>query len=205
MSQHVGRPPSSPLITPNSCLLIIIAPGLNDLNSLSRRARFGVRRETRRLLKAASLASVPCIVCSQCAKHGVHAFSHPLRKIAHQEIATGADGLPWQHKEFRQALAEHEQHVIVLAGFWLEQQIVSTTLHALAGGYDVYYVLDASPAMSRGATRSSQDRLIQAGATPVVASQVIHEWAIESERTGIAAALKALLRTASAHTEDKIR
>ncbi len=66
-------------------------------------------------------------------------------------------------------------------------------LHALADSYDVYFALDASPAKMQAAARLSQDRLIQAGATPVVVSQVIHEWALESADSEKTARLNALL------------
>jgi hypothetical protein len=81
----------------------------------------------------------------------------------------------------------------VLAGFWLEHEVVANALHALADSYDVYFVLDASPARMQAAAQLSQDRLIQAGATPVVVSQVIHEWAIETSDATKSAALNALL------------
>jgi nicotinamidase-related amidase len=90
----------------------------------------------------------------------------------------------------------------VLAGFWLEHQVVATALHALADSYDVYFVLDASPAKMQATVRLSQDRLIQAGATPVVVSQVIHEWSFEAADAAKAAALNQLLLSRSTSEED---
>lgn len=193
MPQRTHRPPLSPLITPATTSLVIIAPSPKDLNSIGRRARAGVRNATVRIMTAASLLCVPCIVYSQCSRPGAHGLARQLGKLAHREIVAQPDTLPWQHEEFKKALEEQDRHVIVLAGFWFEHQIVATTLHALADTYDVYFVLDASPAKLRCTLRLSQDRLIQAGATPVVVSQVIHEWAIESGSEAIAGAIKDLL------------
>lgn len=117
-------------------------------------------------------------------------------------FATGATRDPWQHIPLRDALSQQDRPALVLAGFWLEHQIVATALHALADSYDVYFVLDASPARTQTAVRLSQDRLIQAGATPVVVSQVIHEWSLETADAAKAAALNALLLSRSTSAED---
>ena len=104
----------------------------------------------------------------------------------------GEHAFPWQDPLFTESVAREDKPVLVLAGFWLEHQVLATALHALANCYDVYILLDATPARERDAARLSQDRLIQAGATPVVTSQVIHEWSAESNDASRRAALSDL-------------
>lgn len=193
MTQHFVRSTSSPLIAPTSCCVLLHAPALHDLTSLSRRVRADILRNFVRILSAARIVGVPAFVCSPCDQPLKHGFAAPLSAIAHREFPAETLGLHWQHVPFREALSEQDRSALVLAGFWLEHQVVATALHALADSYDVYFVLDASSVEKQGAARLSQDRLIQAGATPVVVSQVIHEWSLESADTDKAAALNALL------------
>lgn len=193
MSENLSRPLASPLIAPAACLLILLAPNQRDLTTVSRQLRTNVRKNFARIISAASIVGVPPLVYSPCDHSAKHGFASHLARLPHREFAAGALGLPWQHAPLRNALSDQDRSVLVLAGFWLEHQVVATALHALADSYDVYFMLDASPARMQAAERLSQDRLIQAGATPVVVSQVIHEWSSESADAAKAAALHALL------------
>jgi hypothetical protein len=144
-------------------------------------------------MSAASIVGVPCFLHSPAIKPANHAFARRLSSISHREFVAGTDTFSWQHIPFQDALSELDRSALVLAGFWFEHQVVATALHALADSYDVYFVLDVSPSKMQSAMRLSQDRLIQAGATPVVVSQVIHEWSLEADDAGKTAALNALL------------
>lgn len=93
---------------------------------------------------------------------------------------------------FVDALAAEDRSILILAGYWLEHQILATALHALAESYDVCVLLDATPPRYPHASRPARDRLNQAGATPVVASQVIHEWTIETSDAAKRSALDSL-------------
>lgn len=192
MYQHIGRPSTSPLIAPTACSLVLLAPDRQDLTTMRRQLRTTVRRNFIRIVAAANVVGVAPFVCSPCNQPATHGFTSDLVKLAHREFAAGF-GLPWRHVPLRDALSDQDRSVLVLAGFWLEHQVVATALHALADSYDVYFVLDASAAKMQAAVRLSQDRLIQAGATPVVVSQVIHEWSVESADAAKTAALNTLL------------
>lgn len=193
MSQFHGKQIASPLIAPTACSLVLLAPTKRDLTAISRQLRTNIRRSFARIVSAANLVDVATFVYSPCDQPAKHGFASHLSNLRHREFAAGPSGFPWQHLPLREALSEQDRPGLVLAGFWLEHQVVATALHALADSYDVYFVLDASPAKMRAAVQLSQDRLIQAGATPVVASQVIHEWSLETADAARVAALNALL------------
>lgn len=202
MPENSPRPFASPLITPAACLLILLTPTQHDVAAINRQMRTNIRRNFARIMSAASIVGVPSFAYSPCGKPAKHAFANHLSKLAYREFASGVAGLPWQHAPFRDALSEEDRSALVLAGFWLEHQVVATALHALADSYDVYFVLDASPAKMQTAVRLSQDRLIQAGATPVVVSQVIHEWSSETADPAKAAVLNTLLLSESVPSLD---
>jgi nicotinamidase-related amidase len=100
---------------------------------------------------------------------------------------------PWSHKGFVEALAAEDRSILILAGLWLEHQILAIALHALVDGYDVCVLLDATAARCPHASQPARERLNQAGATPVVTSQVIHEWTIEAPDAAKRVALDLLL------------
>lgn len=198
MTQHFAKSIPSPLMAPARCSLVLLAPTRKDLSAVNRHARANVRRNFLRSVSAADIIGVPAFVYSPCAQPTKHGFAADLVDLKHREFVAGTSGSPWQHRSLRDALSEADRPVLVLAGFWLEHQVVATALHALADSYDVYFVLDASPAKMQAAVRLSQDRLIQAGATPVVTSQVIHEWSLEAGDAAKTAALNALLLSSTA-------
>jgi hypothetical protein len=197
MTQPFARLGASPLIVPTVCSLVLLAPSRSDLSLVRHQVRTGIRHNFLRILSAAKIAGVPSFVYSPCPDSRKHGFATHLARIDHQEFA-GTAASPWHHGPLKDALSEQDRPALVLAGFWLEHQVVATALHALADSYDVYLVLDASPPKMQGAVRLSQDRLIQAGATPVVISQVIHEWSLEAADATKASALNALLLTDAA-------
>jgi nicotinamidase-related amidase len=203
MNQRHERPSYSPLIDPAVCSLVLIAPTQQDLASVSRHVRSSVRRNLASVIIAAQIIDVPLFLSSPGPEPGKHGLAKQLpRASSHREFVTGEHAFPWQSAAFTEALAREDRPVLVLAGFWLEHQILATALHALADSYDVYIVHDAAPARARPAARLSQDRLIQAGATPVVTSQVIHEWSLESGDASRRAALSALLAHPSSADAD---
>lgn len=170
---------SSPLITPAVCSLVVIVPTQRDLASLRRSQRESVQKNLLAITSAANITSVPIFVFSFSSKPKTHAFAREFRLTKHSEFLGEDHAFPWQSSSFKDAVAAKGRYAIVLAGFWLEHQVIATALHALADSYDVYVAIDASPARMRSAAPLSQDRLIQAGATPVATSQVIHEWSLE--------------------------
>jgi hypothetical protein len=197
MNHHYGRSRFSPLIAPAVSSLIILAPSKQDLSTLSRQIRKNTCHNLLTLASAANIVDVPLFVYSPESRPGQHRLANQLASLPRADFVAGPHAIPWQNATFRDAVASQDRCLLLLTGFWLEHQIVATTLHALADTYEVYIVLDATPARSQGAARLSQDRLIQAGATPVTTSQVVHEWALESLDISKRAALNALLRSRS--------
>lgn len=186
-------------MTPGDCSLIVITPASKELSLLRKPLRAEVRRNLRAVIFAAGVLKVPLFIYSLGASPGNHAFAQELADVSHREFLGNVDTIPWQNQLFRDALAAENKSVLILAGFWLEYQIVPTALHALADSYDVYVALDASPARLRPVTRLSQDRLIQAGATSVASSQVLHEWSLELSDVSTRATLRTLLPQLGGH------
>jgi hypothetical protein len=185
---------NSPLMDPTVCALVIIAPAPQDLVLADPILRTGHRRASAAVTKAADIMNVPVFTLSRQAKKqkGSRAGGVPGMSL-HRQFVFQEHGSPWSHRGFVDALTAEDRSILILAGFWLEHQVLGTALHALAESYDVCVLLDAAPARCPHASQPARDRLNQAGATPVVTSQVIHEWAIEAPDAAKRAALNSLL------------
>ena len=185
---------NSPLLDPSVCALVLISPYAHEPASTDARLHAGHQRALAAVTKAADLANVPVFVLSRPVQH----HKPPLSSLdaatpAHRQFAFEKHRSPWSHTPFIDALAAEDRSVLVLGGFWLEHEILATALHALVDSYDVYVLLDATPPRSRLASEAARERLNQAGATPVITSQVINEWSLETPDPSTRAALVSLL------------
>ena len=112
---------------------------------------------------------------------------------SHRQFLSASGEVPWSNATFVEALDRLDCSVLVLAGFWMEYEILTTALHARCDRYDVYIPVDAAPGRSPLEVALSRDRLLQAGATPVVTSQVLREWRLEVPEPAKRSALSSLL------------
>jgi hypothetical protein len=82
---------------------------------------------------------------------------------------------------------------LILAGFWLETTVTFLALPALASGFEVFVLMDATPASAETSARPAADRLLQAGAVPITTRQLIAEWIEASPDGGGRSALSRLV------------
>lgn len=188
---------NSPLIDPAICALIILAPVSPD----PRRPGSGAvhRRTQATVARAAAVLDVPVFVSAR---------STAGRKTPPQQLGSGKQlprmfvfeehSCPWSDKAFVDTLAEADRSILLVAGAWLEHEVLGTALHGLAEGYDACVLVDASAVRSKQAAQPARERLAQAGGTPVVTSQVIHEWMVHATQPAQRVALQAFLSALTA-------
>ena len=182
------RMSNSPLMDPLVCALALVAPDPPELVPSNASVCIDA------LTQAAHIANVPVFSLSRAVHEQKTAlWTGGAATSSHRRFALEEHCSPWSHRGFVDALAAEDRSILILAGFWLELQILGTALHALAEGYDVCVLLDATLTRCPHAFQPARDRLNQAGATPVVTSQVIHEWTIEAPDAAKRVALDSLL------------
>lgn len=81
----------------------------------------------------------------------------------------------WEDKNFVAAIEQTKRKKLIFAALWTEVCLAFPTLSALAAGYEVYIVTDASGATTSEAHNMAIQRMIQAGAIPVTWIQVFCE------------------------------
>jgi nicotinamidase-related amidase len=81
----------------------------------------------------------------------------------------------WEDVKAHDAIVAKGKKKIVFGGLWSEVCIVGPALSALAEGYEVYVITDASGGVSDQAHLMAMQRLIQVGVQPITATQYVLE------------------------------
>jgi hypothetical protein len=180
---------ASPLIDPEVCCLVLLAPDQQAYAALREPVRRRVARHLFALTTAARIMDVPVFMPADNSQ-AIPGCLAPGADYRHFPAAPHSS--PWLNPDFVRDLAKEDRMALLLGGFWLEYQVLATGLHALAAAYDVYVLPDVSPAQTSAAAQPSHNRLMLQGARPVVTSQVIHEWSLAAD-SDERASLEALL------------
>ncbi|MDR1565026.1 MAG: hydrolase [Oscillospiraceae bacterium] len=120
------------------------------------------------LAKAAKVFNIPVILSTVAAQ----TFSGPLYSKL-QEVFPDQKPIDrtslnaWEDKNFRDAVTATGRKKILIAGLWTEVCVTLPALSALADGYDVYAVTDASAGSSIQAHEMAVLRMTQAGVKPI--------------------------------------
>ncbi len=81
----------------------------------------------------------------------------------------------WDDAKFVASVKAANRPKLVLASLWTEVCLCMPALEALAAGYEVYFITDASGGTSKEAHDMTVQRLIQAGAAPITSLQFFLE------------------------------
>lgn len=185
---------NSPLLSPSVSVLVVVSSERRELVAIDPSTCAVYERTIAAMLTAARIAEVPALILSRdtLEQESSSLATEPGSPFQYRFVLEES-APPWSHKPFVETLTAQDRSMLVLAGFWLEHEVLTTALHALVDGYDVYVLLDATPPRSRCASEAARERLSQAGAMPVTASQVINEWSFEAPDISTRAALRPLL------------
>lgn len=82
----------------------------------------------------------------------------------------------WEDAKFVEAVKKTGRKKLVIAALWTEVCLLFPALQAIAEGYEVYAVVDASGGTSQVAHDTAVQRMVQAGVIPVTWQQVVLEY-----------------------------
>ena len=172
-----AQKPSASLLTPaNHTLVLVDYEGQMAFPTKS--IDIGALRANVALVAGASMIfSVPTIVTTIDGKK----FSGPVFPEIleiYPDTAAYIDRTnmnAWEDRAFHQSVVGKAKKKIVFGGLWTEVCIAYPVLSAIAEGYDVYVLTDASGGVSLEAHQMSIHRMIQAGAHPVTSAQYVLE------------------------------
>ncbi|MEU9204761.1 hydrolase [Streptomyces sp. NPDC048332] len=180
----VTAAPSPDLLTPGNCAVLFVDHQPQMFFGTGSGDRTAIINSTLGLAKAAKVFDVPVVLSTVAAE----SFSGPvLPQLAAvfpgQEIVDRTTMNAWEDVAFVEAVKATGRRKLVIAGLWTEVCVVLPTLSALAQGYEVYVVTDASGGVSPQAHEHAIQRMVRGGAIPVTWVQVLLELQRDWART----------------------
>ena len=168
---EVTAAPSPDLLTPDNCAVLFIDHQPQMFFGTGSGDRTAIINSTVGLAKSAKVFDVPVVLSTVAAE----SFSGPLMPqlaevFPEQKIVDRTTMNAWEDVNFVEAVKA-------------TGRVVLPVLSALAQGYEVYVVTDASGGVSPQAHEHAVQRMIQAGAVPVTWVQVLLELQRDWART----------------------
>ncbi|MBE9041622.1 hydrolase [Oscillatoriales cyanobacterium LEGE 11467] len=166
-----------PLLNADECALLLIDHEPQMFFGVQSHDRQTIVNNVVGLAKGAKLFGVPTILTTVTDR----AFSGPIVPEIqavfpdHKPIARTSMN-SWEDENLRKAVEKTGKRKLVMAALWTEVCLTFPALSALANGYEVYFVTDASGAFTKEVHERSVQRLIQAGGVPMTWQQTILEW-----------------------------
>lgn len=181
---QVTAAPGPDLLTPDNCAVLFVDHQPQMFFGTGSGDRTAIINSTVGLAKAARVFDVPVVLSTVAAE----SFSGPiLPQLADvfpdQKITDRTSMNAWEDEAFVEAVKATGRKKLVIAGLWTEVCVVLPTLSAIAQGYEVYVVTDASGGVSPQAHEHAVQRMIQGGAIPVTWVQVLLELQRDWART----------------------
>jgi nicotinamidase-related amidase len=165
------------LINPEDTLLLLLDHQAGLFQVVKDIEVAQLRANTTMLAKLASLMKLPLITTAS----EPDGPNGPLMPEIH-EAAPHAVHVPrrgevnaWDNALFVKTVRETGRKTLIMAGVWTSVCVMFPALDALAAGYKVYAVIDASGDPSAMASQTTIARFVQAGVVPTSANAVLCE------------------------------
>nr|WP_172797995.1 hydrolase [Bdellovibrio bacteriovorus] len=168
--------PAPQLLTPSNHTLVLIDHQPQMAFATKSIDVATLRNNTVALAKSAKVFKVPTILTTVAAK----SFSGPIfpeiqAVFPDQKPIDRTTMNTWEDDNVVKVVKSYGKKKIVFAGLWTEVCIVGPALSAIADGYEVYVVSDASGGVTTEAHDMSMQRMIQAGVRPITWLQYLLE------------------------------
>ena len=137
-----------------------------------------LRANTTALAKLATLLDVPVITSASVPEGPNGPLMPEIHQAAPHAVFVRRKGEinAWDNEDFLRTVRETGKKTLIIAGVWTSVCVAFPALAALADGYRVYAVMDASGDPSEFASRVTLARFTQAGVVPTSANAVICEF-----------------------------
>jgi nicotinamidase-related amidase len=128
------------------------------------------------LAKAAKVFDVPTILTTVTEERGGRLLKGLQDVYPDQRPINRTFINTWEDERIVEAVKRTGRKQLVIAALWTDICLVMPVIQSMADGYDVFFVTDASGAVSREAHEMAVLRMVQAGAVPVTWIAVMSEW-----------------------------
>ncbi len=165
------------LLTPKNCTVIFIDHQPQMAFGVANIDRQTLFNNTLLLAKAARVFKAPTILTTvETTSFSGNMWPQLLDVFPEQKPIERTSMNSWEDKAFVAAVEKAGRKKLVIAALWTEVCLAFPAIQALEAGYEVYAVADASGGTSQMAHDYAMQRIVQAGAVPVSALQVLLEF-----------------------------
>jgi nicotinamidase-related amidase len=169
------------LLTPENCLLLLIDHQPFQLANVNSHEPTMVINNVTALAKTAKAYGIPTILTSVNGDRGGKIFSQVQAVFPDQKPIDRTFINAWEDRRVVEAVEKTGRKKLVIAALWSEMCLAMPAIQAMAEGYDVYVVTDASGGVSPEAHDMAIRRLVAAGAQPItwigMAGELQRDWA----------------------------
>lgn len=128
------------------------------------------------LAKSARIFGVPTLLTTVIKDRGGNIIKGLQDVYPEQEPIDRTWINTWEDPKVTEVVRKSGRKQLILAGLWTEVCLAMPAIHALADGYDVFAVTDASGGVSHESHDMAVRRMVQAGVVPITTLAVISEW-----------------------------
>src|SRR5438105_13315746 len=181
------------LLTPRESVLILIDHQPFQFANLHSHEPMMIVNNVIGLAKAAKVFNVPTILTTVIAERGGYLIKGLQDVFPEQKPIDRTFINTWQDERVVEAVKQTGRKQLVLAALWTEICLAMPAIQALADGYDVFIVTDASGGVSAEAHDMAVRRMVAAGAVPITWLAVLGEWQRDWAREKTAAGVAGVL------------
>jgi nicotinamidase-related amidase len=177
------------LLRPEDSVLVLIDHQPYQFANLNSHEPTTIVNNVVGLAKGAKAFGVPTILTTVIEERGGYLIKQLQEVFPEQKPIDRTFINTWQDPVVVDAVKATGRKQLILAALWTEICLAMPTIQALADGYDVFIVTDASGGVSAEAHDMAVRRLAAAGAVPITWLAVLSEWQRDWAREESAAAL----------------
>jgi nicotinamidase-related amidase len=164
------------LLTPERSVLLLIDHQPFQFSNLNSHDPTLVINNVVGLAKAAKAFNIPTVLTTVTEERGGYILKGIQDVFPTQKPINRTFINTWQDERVVDAVKNTGRKQLVIAALWTDICLAMPVIHSLADGYDVFFVTDASGAVSREAHEMAVLRMVQAGAVPITWIAVMSEW-----------------------------
>jgi nicotinamidase-related amidase len=164
------------LLRPEDSILVLIDHQPFQFANLNSHEPTMIANNVIGLAKTAKVFGVPTILTTVLEERGGYLIKGLQDVYPDQKPIDRTFINTWQDARVVDEVKKSGRKQLILAALWTEVCLAMPTLHALAEGYDVFIVTDASGGVSVEAHDMAVRRMTAAGAVPITWLAVAAEW-----------------------------
>ncbi len=181
------------LLRPEDSILVLIDHQPYQFANLNSHEPTMIVNNVVGLAKTAKVFNVPTILTTVIEERGGYLIKGLQDVFPEQKPIDRTFINTWQDERVVEAVRKTGRKQLVLAALWTEICLAMPAIHALADGYDVFVVTDASGGVSAEAHDMAVRRMVAAGAVPITWMAVLGEWQRDWAREETAAGVASVV------------